>query len=76
EWTSLPELRATVNLVFSAQEGEPPTQGFTSWRERGVAASRWTIEILEADLFNPDHVEDLVIYVNHTATPRQNCKPQ
>jgi hypothetical protein len=75
DWTSFPEQRATVNLVFSAQEGEPPTPGFTSWRERGVATTQWTLEIPAANLINPDRVDDLVIYVNHNATPRQDCNP-
>jgi hypothetical protein len=73
DWTSFPEHRATVNLVFSAQEGEPTSPGFTSWRERGVATTQWTLEIPAANLINPDQVEDLVIYINHNATPRQNC---
>ena len=72
DWASFQSQDGPVDLTFSPLPQEPVGGAATSWRERSVAASRWTLEI-PAHLLNPDRVDDLVIYVHHSATPRKPC---
>lgn len=73
-WTPNLTQEANVSVTFSKDPGEPPLGANTVWRERSVAASRWTLELAQSRL-DPNTVDDLVIYVRHNAALRQkNCQ--